>query len=289
MSVCNVCSSDELSEYKKNVTSVYSSKPYSLLRCNNCENIFVDPLPSMDELNDIYKNSYSYDLHSLIQNEKAYRAKKFAEYIIKLGAGNVLEFGCMFGHMLDELTRKGIKNTGVEINKKAAELCIGKGLNVVNTTLEEFVKNNKNKYDTVVMSHVLEHILSPQKQLEIIKTLLSENGKLVLIVPNTNSFTSKIFGKYWGYWQVPVHINNFNDNSITHLLKCAGYGSILSECVGGDSFLFLSTLSNLLKLDSSKEELSDSKISIIKLYSFFVKYWRVLGNDDLVVVASKTH
>lgn len=288
MGKCTICSSSHTHVYKGNVTSVYSDDTYNLIKCTRCENIFTSPLPTMEQLNYIYNARYFYDVHFLIQGEKEYRAKKLAKYIFTItGANKILEVGSMFGHLLEELKTRHIQCTGVEINKTAFEYCTKKNLAVINSTLEEFLKNNTEQYDVVIMSHALEHILNPKEQLKTLKNVLNKNGKLIVVVPNSLSLTAKLFGKFWGYWQVPVHINHFNRYSIRYLLENVGYEIIYIRTKGADSLLFLSTISNILNLKSGKLKLDNFKNNIIKLYSFFVKYWHIFGNEDLIIVAQK--
>lgn len=54
---------------------------------------------------------------------------------------------------------------------------------------EEFEPDPQGKrYDTIIMEHVLEHIEKPVEVLIKIKDLLSENGVLIIGVPNAKSF-----------------------------------------------------------------------------------------------------
>ena len=136
------------------------------------------------------------------------------------------------------------------------------------------------------MSHVLEHILDPGARLVEIGKLLSPDGRLILIVPNSSAFTAKLSGKYWGYWQVPVHVNHFNRRSLSTLLEGAGYRIVDTRLRGGDSLLFLSTFANLTGATGEGEiKLTGAKKTIVKLFSAVTKYWYRIGNDDLIVEA----
>jgi len=288
MKKCAICQSDKTKKYLKNVSSVYSDRLYNLVRCHDCGFIFTSPEPNEETLNDIYENKYSYDVHLLIHEEKRYRAKKFAGIAKKSGSKvKVLEIGSMYGFLIESLQKYGFKCTGLEIDKKAVEHCRKNDLDVRNETLEIFLENNREKYDLIVMSHVLEHIVDPKEYLEKMKRLLGEKGKIMIIVPNATSFTGKIFGKYWGYWQVPVHVNHFSKKSLQQLFENSGFrlGSI--RTVGGDSLLFLSTLANMLGVESTNLNISPLKKKAIRSFSAIAKYWYQLGNDDLITIAKK--
>lgn len=288
MKKCVSCSRDDIKTYKKNVSSVYSDRPYDLDLCANCGLIFTSPAPDKKTLDDIYKNKYSYDVHLLIQKEKKYRAGKFSGYVKKAGTmTKVLEIGSMYGFLIESLEKSGFKCTGLEIDEKAVEYCQRKNMDVRNETLEVFLEKNEEKFDLVVMSHVLEHIVNPKEYLEKIKSLLSENGKIMIIVPNASSLTGKAFGKYWGYWQVPVHINHFNKKSLRHLFENLNFKTLRIGTAGGDSLLFLSTLANMLGARSMNLNLSPAKKKAVKVFSTITKYWYQLGNDDLIIMAEK--
>ena len=245
-------------------------------------------MPEGAELGHIYEHEYNYEVHKLIINEKKYRAKKFANYIKKTkGVKKVLEIGCMYGFLLEEFKNTDIEATGVELNKEAATEGQKKGLNIINSSFEDFLKSYNEKYDLAVMSHSLEHIGDPAKELEKLSQILNPGGRLLIIVPNAASLTAKIFGKNWGYWQVPVHINHFDKKSLGYLLENSGYTLEKSKRAGGDSLLFLSIVANMLGMKSTDVELKGLKAKIIQLYSAIVKYWYMLGDEDLITLAKK--
>ncbi len=290
MDKCPVCSGVTSKPFKRGVTSVYSETPSDMLRCAGCDNIFVSPMPTPKELNRIYGKSYSYDVHLLIEREKLYRTAHTASYIKSRnkGKGEVIEIGSMFGHLLEALGKLGVKASGIELDKRAVAIGQKKGVNLKQSSLEAFLKTSKKRYSTVVMSHVLEHILDPAARLEDIKKLITGNGRLILIVPNSSAFTAKLSGKYWGYWQVPVHVNHFNRRSLTTLLERSGFTVVDTRFRGGDSLLFLSTIANLAGATGDGEiSLSGPKKAIIKLFSAITKYWYRVGNDDLIIEAVK--
>lgn len=288
MTFCTLCNSSNTKPYIKNATSIYSDRQYDLTRCLECSNIFTDPQPPAEVLNAIYANAYQYKAHLAIDNEKKYRSRKLAEYIgSAIGKGRVvLEFGCMYGHLLEELNKRGHKCTGVELDSGAVASCNSRGISVIRSSVEDYVASD-NKYDLIILSHVIEHFYEPASVLNKIKGMLSDDGKLLLIVPNSDSLTARIFGRFWGYWQVPVHLNHFNEQSLTTLLGANGFRVLRANSFGADSLCFMSTLANLLQLRGSNMNLTASKIFVLKLFSFFVRYWRAVGNEDLLIVVEK--
>ncbi len=138
---------------------------------------------------------------------------------------SVLDYGCGFGQILNALKNSNHLNVyGVDIEKKAIEHCLSNNLNVKELDLNDLNNPFDFKFDAIILSHIIEHI--PKD--EIINTLsfiknefLSENGKLLIAVPNAQSNTNA----YWAYedW---THTTLFTSGSLYYVLKAAGFKTI---------------------------------------------------------------
>lgn len=293
MSICSCCASQKNELVYASMDSIYSSKPVNVVRCLGleCSNVFTDPKPSESELNDIYSKIYMYPVHFAIMGEKKYRARKMAAYIARhLGetkGKKVLEIGCMYGYLLEALGQENIQVEGIELDKAAVEHCQKNGLKAEQKSVEEFVKEGQKTYDLVVLSHVLEHLREPEKILQQLKSLLNKDALLVVAVPNSSSINRKIFGRFWGWWQVPIHVNHFNPNSLKKLGESADYSFQNEEKNGGDSLMIMLNFINMIKLKGHAGEPGSLQKVVIKVFSFFARYWYVLGNEELVMAFKK--
>jgi SAM-dependent methyltransferase len=286
--VCTVCGQDTTTTHHANVQSVYSAKAYDVMRCANCQHFFTWPAPTTPELDDIYNNRYSYDAHSLIEREKVMRAKNYARFIASMpDVSSAMEVGCMHGLLLTELEKHNIKASGVELDPQAVEHCRQKGLDVVQSSIEEHLQQAGNRHDVIIMSHVIEHIAKPQEQLASLHERMSKNGRLVLITPNSMAKSRRAFGKFWGYWQVPVHINHFNESSMRHLLEKSGFKLLETRYYGGDSLFFLSSLANIMGVSNNSQQLSGIKKIFVRAASLVLKPWYHSGKEDMLIVAQK--
>jgi 2-polyprenyl-3-methyl-5-hydroxy-6-metoxy-1,4-benzoquinol methylase len=289
MKKCSICNKKTAKVFRNNVKSVYSNKAYDVMECTNCRHFFTNPTFSQSDLDDIYIDKYSYDAHSLIYREKRMRARRYASEIAKLsGARSALEVGCMHGLLLTELQIQGLRVSGVELDPEAVKFCKERGLDVTHSSVENHLRKAGNKHDVIIMSHVIEHIADPIKQLTELRKRMSNNGKLVLITPNSHAKTRKLFGRYWGYWQVPVHINHFNIDSIKEMLEKSGFTLTDTKFYGGDSLFFLSTFANMLGSSNDTKKLSMPKKVLVKIATVILRPWYFVGSEDMVVVASKT-
>jgi 2-polyprenyl-3-methyl-5-hydroxy-6-metoxy-1,4-benzoquinol methylase len=128
----------------------------------------------------------------------------------------VLEIGSGFGVFLEKLQSKGIGYKGLEINPHAIIECQRKGLNVINSFVEEEAKQNRGKYDVVCCFQVLEHITDVRSFIESSVSLLKKDGKLIIGVPNNNPYLH-VFDKYHTLNLPPHHAGLWNKKSLMTL------------------------------------------------------------------------
>jgi 2-polyprenyl-3-methyl-5-hydroxy-6-metoxy-1,4-benzoquinol methylase len=137
----------------------------------------------------------------------------------------ILDFGCGFGQTLLALRDLGYENIiGCDVDDEAIKYCISQGLKVENcTNLNEFVVKYENKFDMVLMLHVLEHFPKTEiiQTLSKIKKVLKKQGKIIIVVPNAQSST----GVYWAYEDF-THELIFTSGSLYYVLKMAGFEEI---------------------------------------------------------------
>ena len=100
----------------------------------------------------------------------------------------ILDFGCGSGKLVDRFQNQGIEINGFEPSKGALNLTHRNKLPVYN-----FVKAVPGGYDLIMLWHSLEHIDQPFEAIKKIKQFLSKDGKILIAVPNGDSFDAKIF------------------------------------------------------------------------------------------------
>jgi len=135
----------------------------------------------------------------------------------------ILDYGCGFGQLLDALKKSGFSNIcGADIDGQALEVS-GKIHQVYDCREIGWVNELTNSFDLIIMSHVLEHFPKDEmiSRLIQIRTLLKDNGKIVIMVPNAQSNT----GAYWAYEDFTHHYL-FTSGSIYYVLKAAGFSKV---------------------------------------------------------------
>jgi SAM-dependent methyltransferase len=284
---CRCCLGKEGNIIYSGLTSVYSSSNWSVTECSNCRNILTIPVPDRKLLEDIYSNTYLYPVHHLILSEKRMRAKSLAKHIGRNTAKGktIFEAGCMYGYLLSEL-KDEYKVKGIEIDEEAVDFCKRNHLDVEDSSLEDYLINHTDKFDVIILSHVFEHLLSCDEVLQKLSDRITDDGKIILLVPNSNSLSRKLFGRYWGWWQTPVHINHFSLNPLNVLAKRLGLKITANKTNGGDSLMLLLNFINLFRFHKKNSPGHFQKI-IIRIWTAIFRYWYYFGNEELMVVIQK--
>ena len=113
----------------------------------------------------------------------------------------------------------------------------------INVHTYDPIINNQNKiqltdnqYDTIMLWHVLEHILDIEAGIFTLRKKLKNDGAIVVAVPNRDSFDSKVYKKYWAAWDVPRHLYHFNHKSLIDFMKNNGFSLISKHPLFLDSY-----------------------------------------------------
>jgi 2-polyprenyl-3-methyl-5-hydroxy-6-metoxy-1,4-benzoquinol methylase len=133
------------------------------------------------------KYGYSFDYDVM----QPYMIKSFAPFFQK---GNLLELGSFKGEFTKRFQEYFQDITCIEASELAvaeAEKAVGKSVKIHTSLFEEAELSEK--FDNIVMTHVLEHIDDPIKVLKRINDeWLAEKGRFFLVCPNANAPSRQI-------------------------------------------------------------------------------------------------
>ena len=126
--------------------------------------------------------------------------------------GDVLDVGCGIGDML------AFKPSfiGADINEFNVALCKQRGLNAC-LMLENVLPFSNNKFDSILLDNVLEHIKDPKPLLSEIKRVMRHDGSLLIGVPGVIGFASDDDHKIF-----------YDESKLAELAKSAGYKILLN-------------------------------------------------------------
>ena len=103
-------------------------------------------------------------------------------------AKRILDMGVGTGTFLNQLTEYFADISVVEGSNKLINKFqkIHPNVNFINSLFEEF--KPEEKYDCILALHVFEHVENPEILSEVVLDWLTEEGKLIVVVPNKQSF-----------------------------------------------------------------------------------------------------
>lgn len=232
---CTICDSNMDMSIDNLVDTRFGLKHfYSIKKCRNCELEQTFPSPRPDELKRLYEMYYNFGgekgtAYSVLR-EKVLHSQFYLFWLAidgdisfhgKRGTGRLLDVGCNEGRGLRLYRRNGFNAEGLELNEKAAEAARSHGFIVIAEPVEKL--KQRDPYDVVVLSNVLEHSLDPRGMLFHVLRMLKSEGQLWISCPNSRSWLRSVFGRYWINWHVPFHIVHFSPDSLRMLLEGAGF------------------------------------------------------------------
>jgi SAM-dependent methyltransferase len=134
--------------------------------------------------------------------------------------GIALELGCGNGMMLYSLKQMGWRVVGIERSPEVAAFERQRlGLPIFAGGLESLVP--KPCFDLIILFQVLEHMPDPLTTLKQCANLLNPSGKIIIGVPNLDSWQAKYAGPDWFHLDVPRHLFHFSPTSLQNALRLA--------------------------------------------------------------------
>jgi len=136
--------------------------------------------------------------------------------------GRLLDVGCGSGDWLLMMRDLGWKVVGSDFDQQAVKVGAERGLDISLGSLEE-QSYPDNSFDAVTLSHVIEHVPAPLETLQECFRILKPGGKIVLLTPNGQSLSHRVFKADWRGLEPPRHLHIFSLGSMDRLLAQAGF------------------------------------------------------------------
>jgi hypothetical protein len=83
--------------------------------------------------------------------------------------------------------------------------------------------SDKERFNTITLWHVLEHIPNPYKIITELKLHLDKKGIMFVAVPNLNSYDCLYYKSNWAALDVPRHLWHFTSSGIKMLMQESGF------------------------------------------------------------------
>ncbi|MBF0594172.1 MAG: methyltransferase domain-containing protein [Candidatus Omnitrophica bacterium] len=132
--------------------------------------------------------------------------------------GKALDIGCATAYGLSLFKARGWDVLGLDPSARCVALskqCYD--VRVIQGFFDPAVLIPEKPFDLIVLCHVLEHLLHPDKMLDDLNGLLSENGRVYIEVPDLmKPYAQKC---YFGF----EHVNFFTPVTLTNLARAHGF------------------------------------------------------------------
>ncbi len=110
----------------------------------------------------------------------------------------LLDIGAREGALLDVLKKQGfINRTGLEIWNRGLEIMLKNGHKIVKADIQEY--RSPKRYDTIVLSHVLEHCPEPIRVIDNVNRMLRKDGIVYIEVPMQEDIRINQAGHYCNF------------------------------------------------------------------------------------------
>jgi len=213
---------------------------YTTNICTECGLIYTDPRMNQSSYNEFYNTEYR---KLYVGKERATEAffnaqKNKGEKIYSYLKENnlikkecfVLEIGCGAGGILEIFRNKGHKVKGSDLGQEYIEYGIkNHGLDLELGFLSDI--NLKQKPDIIIYSHVLEHILDLNTELQTIKKSITKDTIVYIEVPGLKEIHKNYESNILKYFQ-NAHTFHFTLETLTNLFSKNGF-----ELICGNQFV----------------------------------------------------
>lgn len=211
---------------------------FPIVRCKQCGLVYVNPRPNRQTMADFYPSEYV--PHGQVTSQKGYRVgvKLWHAYtrlflhnidlLEDIKPSRVLDVGTGSGEYLLILREKGWDPVGVEPAHNAAALAIKKGIQVYQGEIHD-VGFPDQSFGAVTFRGSLEHIHDPLEALRETERVLQDDGVVLIEVPNFRCPEVRIFGRWWTPIEAPRHLYHFTKETLTAMLKRAGFSVVRTE------------------------------------------------------------
>jgi methionine biosynthesis protein MetW len=172
----------------------------------------------------------------------------------------ILDVGCDDGTLMEFLKKnKNVDIRGIEISKKKVQVCISKGLTVLEGNAEFDLKQfPENSFDYVVLGQTLQAFVNPEI---VIKELLRVGKKAIVTIPN------------FGHWRVRLNLLTKGTMPVTKTLPNDWYNTPnIHMCTIKDFVKFSKTINfkiykSLALMNKSVSNINNSNLSFKNLFA----------------------
>jgi SAM-dependent methyltransferase len=258
---CPVCGSAEIKIVLSAKDNTVSKETFAIAECSSCSLRFTQDVPGASSIAPYYKSEDYIShtntskglinrLYQWVRRRTLRKKRRLVQRITGMGKGYILDLGSGTGAFAGEMLLHGWYVTGLEPDEGARQVA-KKEYNVDLQDIGEFFQLPAASFDAITLWHVLEHVHDLSSYIQQLRSLLKENGKLLIAVPNYTSLDASIYKENWAAYDVPRHLYHFSPMSMQVLMEKHGLKIERYKPMWYDSF-YISMLSSKYKTGKTK-------------------------------------
>jgi SAM-dependent methyltransferase len=228
---CPLCESNELAVYQRN-GDLLQHKPgtFTLERCRACGHVFQNPRLSLAGLSFYYKDFYDGLGEAGMEQIFGYGAAPYharARMVRELAKpSRWLDVGAGHGHFC-LVARGELPDThfdGLDFGESIDEARRRGWIEeAYRGQFPEVAPQIAGRYDTISMSHYLEHTRDPRAEIAAAHTALAPAGHLLIEVPDPEYPLGRMLRRWWLPWFQPQHQHLLSVKNLDKLLRERGF------------------------------------------------------------------
>ena len=236
--LCPICEAEANENNIVDIVENIWENNKNVYECSNCKLYFIDE-PSQSEIEFLYNSDFyarnNNIIYKFIDAKIKYaralnRFNYIKKFIKKTDNLNVLEIGASDGLLLSIFKKESFNVFGYELNENARKDALKKyDIKMKDDFLKD--KNiDKNKYNIVIMSHILEHFTNPKYILNSVHNFIGGgvNDILFFEIPYTPNYKIVLKDDMKIFFETE-HTVHFNEKNISLLMKECNF-KILDIC-----------------------------------------------------------
>ena len=229
---CPVCNSPSFKPSIVVPDWLVSNEKFEIVACKECDFRFISNAPKAEDAGKYYETEeyveHSDSKEGLINTIYHVARKQMMKYKLKLVSKNsngkkLLDIGSGSGYFLNFMKQQGFDVKGVEISEKAVQLCNDK-YSILAYSPNDLIEGKLPKdIDVATMWHVFEHVYSYDEYFKQIHECLSDDGTLIIAMPNHQCFEAGFYNKYWNGYDTPRHLWHFVPKTFRKFAENRGF------------------------------------------------------------------
>jgi len=235
---CPACNYPKFKKYIQTHAMMHAqaSTKYDFVQCENCGLVFLNERIPNAELGTFYSENYLPYRVEEAWGKYASFVKKDQENIDKARVNRlkahhpltkesrILDVGCGKPTFLAKLYKDTpAKLLGLDFSEEGWKNNPESYRDIALRVGDLATLKGEAAFDVITMWHYLEHDYEPQQHLKDLLNVAHSETKLIIEVPNFDSYTRRKFGEHWAGYHTPRHTALYSPNNIEILLKNSGW------------------------------------------------------------------